>query len=94
MCGHMFGIGARQSPSGGAEVEVVCHGPRVNLMSHLVSASEYRTPLKGWSRIGVEGVTHIYGFNKHELYLKVKYASPFMQNAFSNNSIPLHHLGK
>jgi hypothetical protein len=47
-------------------------------------------PLKGWSRIGVEGATYIYGFNKKELCLKVKYASPVMQNALVN--IPQHPL--
>jgi hypothetical protein len=46
--------------------------------------------LKGWSRIGVEGATYIYGFNKNELCIKVKYASPMMQNAFVN--IPQHPL--
>jgi hypothetical protein len=44
--------------------------------------------LKGWSRIGVEGATYIYGFNKKELCLKVKYASPMMQSALTN--IPQH----
>jgi hypothetical protein len=30
------------------------------------------------------GATYIYGFNKKELCLKVKYASPMMQNALVN----------
>jgi hypothetical protein len=47
-------------------------------------------PLKRRSRIGVEGATYIYGFNKKELCLKVKYASPMMQNALLN--IPHHPL--
>jgi hypothetical protein len=94
----MFGTGSPQRLPGGTGVdlqaaEAICHGTRVNLMSHLVSALEYGTPLKGWSRIGVDGATYIYGFNKKELCLKVKYASPFMQRALANKSIPLHPLG-
>jgi hypothetical protein len=58
--GHMFGIGARQRPPGGAEVdlharEAVCHGTRVNVISHLVSASEYGPPLKGGHTLVLRG---------------------------------------
>jgi hypothetical protein len=35
----------------------------------------------------------MYGFNKKELCLKVKYASPFMQKALANNIMHLHPLG-
>jgi hypothetical protein len=34
----------------------------------------------------------MYGFNKKELCLKLKYASPVMQKALANNNIPLHPL--
>jgi hypothetical protein len=61
-----------------------------NIITHLNAAQQYGLPLKGWSRIGVEGATYIYGFNKKELCLKVKYASPMMQNALVN--IPQHPL--
>jgi hypothetical protein len=93
--GAWFGIGPRQKPLAGAKVNThvaqsVCHGTRVNLITHLKAAQQFRLPLKGWSRIGVEGANYIYEFNKKELCLKVKYASPMMQNALVN--IPQHPL--
>jgi hypothetical protein len=98
MFGAWFGIGPRQKPPAVSKVskvnnqvaQSVCHGTRVNLITHLKAAQQYGLPLKGWSRIGVEGATYIYGFNKKELCLKVKYASPMMQNALVN--IPQHPL--
>jgi hypothetical protein len=95
MFGAWFGIGPRQNPPAGAKVnnhvaQSVCHGTRVNLITHLKAEQKYGLPLKGWSRIGVEGATYIYRFSKNELCLKVKYASPVMQNALVN--IPHHPL--
>jgi hypothetical protein len=95
MLGAWFGIGPRQKLSKGAKVnnhvaQSDCYGTRVNLITHLKAAQQYGLPLKGWSRIGVEGATYIYGFNKNELCLKVKYDSPVMQNALVN--IPHHPL--
>jgi hypothetical protein len=68
----------------------VFHGNRVNLITYLKTAPQYGLPLKGWSRIGVEGAIYIYGFNKKELCLKIKYSSPMMQNSLVN--IPQHPL--
>jgi hypothetical protein len=83
MFGARFDIGTRQKPPVGAEVnnhvaQSVFHGTRVNLITHLNAAQQYGLPLKVWSGIGVEGVTYIHVFNKKELCLKVKYASPMM----------------
>jgi hypothetical protein len=95
MFGAWFGIGLRQKPPAGAKVnnhvaQSVCHGTRVNLITHLKAAQQYGLPLKGGSRIGVEGATYIYGFYKKELCLKFKYASTMMQNTLVN--IPQHPL--
>jgi hypothetical protein len=95
MFGAWFGTAPRQKPPVVSKVnnqvaQSVCHGTRVNLITHIKAAQQYGLPLKGWSRIGVEGATYIYGFNKKELCLKVKYASPMMQNALVN--IPQHPL--
>jgi hypothetical protein len=68
----------------------VCHGTRVNIITHIKAAQQYGLPLKGWWRIRIEGAIYIHGFNKKELFLKVKYASPMMQNALVN--IPQHPL--
>jgi hypothetical protein len=95
MFGAWCGICPRQKPPAGAKVnnqvaQSVYHGTRVNFITHIKAAQQYGLPLKGWSRIGVEGVTYIYWFNIKELCLKVKYASPTMQNALVN--IPQHPL--
>jgi hypothetical protein len=57
----------------------ICHGTRVNLITHLLPASQYGKPISGWSRTGIKGAAYIYGLNNKQLCLKVKYASPFMQ---------------
>jgi hypothetical protein len=89
MFGALVVIGPRQEPPSGAKVnnhvsQSVCHGTRVNIITHLKASQQYGLPLKRWPRIGVEGATYIYGFNKKELCLKVKYASRMMQNALVN----------
>jgi hypothetical protein len=95
MFGAWFGIGPRQKPPAVSKVnnqvaQSLCHGTRVNLITNLKAAQQYGLPLKGWSRIGIEGATYMYGFNKKDLCLKVKYASPMTQNALVN--IPQHPL--
>jgi hypothetical protein len=65
MFGAWFGIGPRQKLPTGANMnnhvaQSVSHGNRVNLITHLKAAHKYGLPLKGWSRIGVEGETYIY----------------------------------
>jgi hypothetical protein len=97
MFGHMFGIGPRQKPPGGGDnnhaTQSIFHGTRVNIITHLLPASQFGKPISGWSRIGIERAAHIYSFNNKQLCLKVKYASPFMQVAKKDGYIPSHPLG-
>jgi hypothetical protein len=65
MFGAWFGIGPWQKPPVVSKVnnqvaQSVCHGTRVNLITHLKAAQQYGLPLKGWSMIGVEGANYIY----------------------------------
>jgi hypothetical protein len=97
MFGHMFGIGPRQKPPERGDsnhaCQSICDGTRVNLIIHLLQKSQYGKPISGWSRIGIEQASYIYGFNNKQLCLKVKYASPFMQVAKLDGHIPSHWLG-
>jgi hypothetical protein len=65
----------------------------VNLITHLLPASQFGKPISGWSQIGIEGAAYIYGFKNKQLCLKVKFASPFMQVARQDGHIPSHPLG-
>jgi hypothetical protein len=97
--GHDFGVGPRLTfPTirGDADTatEAVVDGVRVNIITHIPSCKDFGSPLKKWSRIGVEGASYIYSFEQKCLCLKVKYASPLIEKARSSNWIPLPILGK
>jgi hypothetical protein len=61
--GAWFGIDPWQKPPAVSKVNnkvAQSDGTRVNLITHLKAPQKYGLPLKGWSRIGVEGATYIY----------------------------------
>jgi hypothetical protein len=97
--GATFGVGARcPIPSRPEPDDIddyntspVTHGTRVNIITHLPTAENYGPGMSSFRRAGVDGLTLLYERHPAQLVIKLRYDSPYVEDAINNGYIPLSY---
>jgi hypothetical protein len=98
-CGATFGVGARCPIPSRPEPDYiddyntspVTHRTRVNIITHLPTAENYGPGMSLFRRAGVDGLTLLYERQPAQLVIKLRYDSPYVEDAINNGYIPLSY---
>jgi hypothetical protein len=95
MFGALFRIGARckfHKPDEDNDefmgVNPVTDGTRINIITHLSAAAQYRDTMSPFQKFGVDGLAFLYNNHLKGLTLKVRYDSPLFEDARTNKFLP------